>query len=73
MFHNLFKLLVYMKAELEVICFQLACGWKEVPPLPNYLTLSLGSASLDQVPDYISLKRRTKQSEEAAAMCHRAS
>jgi len=26
-----------MKADLEVIFFQLLCGWKEVPPLPNYL------------------------------------
>lgn len=44
-----------MKADLEVICFQLVCGWKEVLPLPNYLTPSLGCASLEQAPHYISL------------------
>lgn len=43
-----------MKADIEVICFQLICGWKEVPRLPNYITLSLHSASLEQVPQHQS-------------------
>lgn len=56
-----------MKADPKAIWFGFICGWREVPPLPNYLNLSLGCVSLEDVPYCISLKRSSEQSEGSAA------